>query len=208
MRVILVGSPADRARLRAQLSATAVEVVAEFSTLAEARAATGRAIDRADATNGIDGILLAPERTADGDMGNDRRVVTGDERQVVMGNDRPVVAGNERRSGMGNERRSGMGNERELVMDKEREFVTDNDREVVDMDNDRDVVVGNDPLTPREIQVIELLAEGLSNKTIAARLGISDQTVKFHVASISGKLGAANRTDAVRRAVRRGLITL
>ena len=200
MRVILVGSPADRARLRAQLSATAVEVVAEFSTLAEARAATGRAIDRADATNGIDGILLAPERTADGDMGNDRRVVTGDERQVVMGNERPVVAGNERRSGMGNERRSGMGNEREFVMD--------NDREVVDMDNDREVVVGNDPLTPREIQVIELLAEGLSNKTIAARLGISDQTVKFHVASISGKLGAANRTDAVRRAVRRGLITL
>ena len=43
---------------------------------------------------------------------------------------------------------------------------------------------------------------------IAERLGISDQTVKFHVASISGKLGAANRTDAVRLAVRRGLITL
>jgi len=65
-----------------------------------------------------------------------------------------------------------------------------------------------EPLTPREIQVLELLAEGLSNKAIAARLAISDQTVKFHVASISGKLGAANRTDAVRRAVRRGLITL
>jgi DNA-binding NarL/FixJ family response regulator len=65
-----------------------------------------------------------------------------------------------------------------------------------------------EPLTPREIQVLELLAEGLPNKAIARRLGISDQTVKFHVASISGKLGAANRTDAVRRAVRRGLITL
>jgi|SRR5579871_4296907 len=63
-------------------------------------------------------------------------------------------------------------------------------------------------LTPREIQVLELLAEGLPNKAIAARLGISDQTVKFHVAAISGKLGAANRTDAVRLAVRRGLITL
>jgi DNA-binding NarL/FixJ family response regulator len=58
------------------------------------------------------------------------------------------------------------------------------------------------------VQVLELLAEGLSNKGIAARLAISDQTVKFHVASISGKLGAANRTDAVRRAARRGLITL
>jgi DNA-binding NarL/FixJ family response regulator len=65
-----------------------------------------------------------------------------------------------------------------------------------------------EPLTPREIQVLELLAEGLPNKAIAERLDISDQTVKFHVASISGKLGAANRTDAVRRAVRRGLITL
>ena len=65
-----------------------------------------------------------------------------------------------------------------------------------------------EPLTPREVQVLELLAEGLSNKTIAERLRISDQTVKFHVASITGKLGAANRTDAVRRAARRGLITL
>ena len=65
-----------------------------------------------------------------------------------------------------------------------------------------------EPLTAREIQVLELLAEGLPNKAIASRLGISDQTVKFHVASLSGKLGAANRTDAVRRAVRRGLIAL
>jgi DNA-binding NarL/FixJ family response regulator len=65
-----------------------------------------------------------------------------------------------------------------------------------------------EPLTPREVQVLELLAEGLPNKAIAARLGISDQTVKFHIASLSGKLGAANRTDAVRRGVRRGLVTL
>lgn len=63
-------------------------------------------------------------------------------------------------------------------------------------------------LTLRETEVLELLAEGLSNKAIAGRLGISDQTVKFHVASIGGKLGAANRTDAVRLAVRRGLIAL
>ncbi len=63
-------------------------------------------------------------------------------------------------------------------------------------------------LTPREVEVLGLLAEGLPNKAIAARLDISDQTVKFHVSSICGKLGAANRTDAVRRAVRRGLITL
>jgi DNA-binding NarL/FixJ family response regulator len=65
-----------------------------------------------------------------------------------------------------------------------------------------------EPLTDREIQVLELLAEGLSNKGIAARLGISDQTVKFHVASISGKLGTHTRTETVRRAVRSGLISL
>jgi DNA-binding NarL/FixJ family response regulator len=74
--------------------------------------------------------------------------------------------------------------------------------------HDDDEEALNEPLTPREVQVVELLAEGLPNKAIAARLGISDQTVKFHLASISSKLGAANRTDAVRRAVRRGLITL
>ena len=65
-----------------------------------------------------------------------------------------------------------------------------------------------EPLTARELQVLSLLAEGLPNKAIAARLGISDQTVKFHVAAIIGKLGAANRTEAVRLAVRRGLIAL
>lgn len=65
-----------------------------------------------------------------------------------------------------------------------------------------------EPLTAREREVLALLAEGLPNKGIAAALDISDQTVKFHVAAIIGKLGAANRTDAVRRAVRRGLVTL
>jgi len=76
------------------------------------------------------------------------------------------------------------------------------------LNDDVDDVYDVEPLTAREIQVLELLAEGLPNKAIAARLGISDQTVKFHVAALSGKLGAANRTDAVRRAVRRGLIAL
>jgi DNA-binding NarL/FixJ family response regulator len=72
----------------------------------------------------------------------------------------------------------------------------------------RDEAQPIDALTGRESEVLELLAEGLPNKAIAARLGISDQTVKFHVASIGGKLGAANRTEAVRLAVRRGLIAL
>ena len=66
----------------------------------------------------------------------------------------------------------------------------------------------DDELTPREVEVLELLAEGLANKAIGIRLKISDQTVKFHVASIIGKLGASNRTDAVRLAVRRGLISM
>ena len=63
-------------------------------------------------------------------------------------------------------------------------------------------------LTPREIEVLGLVAEGLPNKAIARRLEISDQTVKFHVASLFGKLDAANRTEVVRKAIRRGLITI
>ena len=63
-------------------------------------------------------------------------------------------------------------------------------------------------LTAREHEVLALLAEGLPNKAIAHALGISDQTVKFHVAAIIGKLGASNRTDAVRRAIRRGLVAV
>ena len=77
-----------------------------------------------------------------------------------------------------------------------------------DLPSDGDDSPSVESLTPREIEVLELVAEGLSNKAVAAQLGISDQTVKFHLTSISGKLGAINRTDAVRRAVRRGLITL
>ena len=65
-----------------------------------------------------------------------------------------------------------------------------------------------EPLTPREREVLELLAHGLSNRQIAERLGISEHTAKFHVAAVSGKLGATSRTEAVSRGVRRGLITL
>jgi DNA-binding NarL/FixJ family response regulator len=141
MRVLLVGSPPDRARLRAQLVAAAVEIAAEFSTLAAARASD---VDH-------DAIVIA-----DGDA-------------------RPeLVEGGTLRAAR-----------------------TSSDDETL-----------WEPLTPREVQVLELLAEGLPNKAIASRLDISDQTVKFHVSAICGKLGAANRTDAVRRAVRRGLITL
>ena len=63
-------------------------------------------------------------------------------------------------------------------------------------------------LTPREIQVLTLLAEGASNKSIALRLGISVHTVKFHVASLLDKFEAIGRTDAVTQAVRLGVIQL
>jgi len=139
MRVVLVGSPSDRARLRAGLNGS-IDVVAEFASLAAAQ--------RADVD--ADAVMIAENR----------------------------------------ERR-----ERTTSPAARDEFDEDDTR-------------FEEPLTPREIQVLELLAEGLPNKAIADRLHISDQTVKFHVSSISGKLGAANRTDAVRRAVRRGLITL
>ena len=131
MRILLVGTAAERARLRAQVNGS-LDIVGEYGTLAAARAAAGAA----------DAILV-------GSVGS------GDAARLDAAD-------------------AGL----------------------------------DEPLTSREVQVLELLAEGLANKAIAARLGISDQTVKFHVASISGKLGAVNRTDAVRRAVRRGLITL
>lgn len=63
-------------------------------------------------------------------------------------------------------------------------------------------------LTPREQEVLQLLAEGLPNKTIASHLNISEHTVKFHVNAIMAKLGAQSRTDAVMRATRAGLILL
>jgi DNA-binding NarL/FixJ family response regulator len=63
-------------------------------------------------------------------------------------------------------------------------------------------------LTPRESEVLQMLASGFANKTIATRLKISEHTVKFHVASILGKLGAASRTEAVSLGIRRGLVLL
>jgi DNA-binding NarL/FixJ family response regulator len=63
-------------------------------------------------------------------------------------------------------------------------------------------------LSPREREVLELIALGLANKVIATRLGISEHTVKFHVASILTKLGAGSRTEAVHLGARRGLVTL
>ena len=141
VRVLLVGSPSDRGRLRAKLGSAAVEIVAEFSTLAAARAA---------------------------DLEYDAITIAGDN---------PMSASPLDEIGRGR-----------------RSWADDDEPQ--------------EALTPREVQVLELLAEGLPNKAIAVRLNISDQTVKFHVSAICGKLGAVNRTDAVRRAVRRGLITL
>lgn len=63
-------------------------------------------------------------------------------------------------------------------------------------------------LTPRELEVLALLAEGASNKVIARRLGISVHTAKFHVGSLLDKLEATGRTDAVAHAARRGVIHL
>jgi DNA-binding NarL/FixJ family response regulator len=139
MRLLLVGTPDGRARLRAELDESSFTIAGEFATLAEARASRIES-DAILISTPVERAFTARPPTLD---------------------DSPAI---------------------------EDEY--------------------QEPLTPREVEVLELLAEGLPNKSIAARLGISDQTVKFHVASICGKLGAANRTDAVRRAVRRGLISL
>ncbi len=65
-----------------------------------------------------------------------------------------------------------------------------------------------EPLTPREREVLALLAEGLANKAIAARLGISEHTAKFHVNAILGKLGVESRAEAIVQAARMGLVVL
>ncbi len=136
MRVVLIGRPRSRARLRASLADLDLEIAGEAASIREARSSV------AD----IDAFVVSPEAPEER---LDARAATSDRTEVP-----------------------------------------------------------NEPLTPREHDVLELVAEGLSNKAIGVRLGISDQTVKFHVASICGKLGVANRTEAVRKALRRGLITL
>jgi len=64
------------------------------------------------------------------------------------------------------------------------------------------------PLTPREIEVLEWVSRGLPSKMIAHELAVSESTIKFHLSSIYAKLGVASRTEAVSRAARLGLITL
>ena len=66
----------------------------------------------------------------------------------------------------------------------------------------------SEEITPRETDVLRMLAEGLVNKDIAVRLGISEHTVKFHISSILDKLGAATRTEAVTLGIRRGIIPI
>ena len=71
-----------------------------------------------------------------------------------------------------------------------------------------DPATGYEPLTDRELEVLQVLAQGKSNKEIAAALGVTERTVKFHVSSILGKLDAGNRTEAVTIAAQRGLVKL
>ena len=73
---------------------------------------------------------------------------------------------------------------------------------------ERELEASPESLTPREGEVLDLLAQGLTNRQIAERLGISEHTAKFHVAAVSAKLGAASRTEAVSLGIRHGLITL
>jgi DNA-binding NarL/FixJ family response regulator len=65
-----------------------------------------------------------------------------------------------------------------------------------------------DPLTGRELQVLQMMASGLANKQIALSLGISEHTVKFHLSSLYAKFGVTSRTEAVRAGARRGLVVL
>jgi two-component system, NarL family, response regulator YdfI len=79
---------------------------------------------------------------------------------------------------------------------------------VVHPDHARTGAPSSCDLTPREREVLHMLAAGLGNKEIASRLTISDHTAKFHVSQILGKLNAATRAEAVSIAIRRGLVPL
>jgi DNA-binding NarL/FixJ family response regulator len=72
----------------------------------------------------------------------------------------------------------------------------------------RAIVQMIEPLTARELEVLQLLAAGLTNKEIAARIDVTNHTVKFHVNGILGKLGASTRTEAVVEAAKRGIIAV
>jgi DNA-binding NarL/FixJ family response regulator len=76
--------------------------------------------------------------------------------------------------------------------------------EVSELPDDGESLGVVEHLTPRELEILEMLAQGLGNKAVAARLSISEHTVKFHVGSILGKLGAASRGAAIATAIRRG----
>ena len=76
------------------------------------------------------------------------------------------------------------------------------------LDHVREGGAQTEPLTPRELEVLALISEGLHNSEIAGRLFVTERTVKFHVSSILAKLGADNRTEAVALAARRGLIRM
>ena len=73
---------------------------------------------------------------------------------------------------------------------------------------ERPVETLDDPLTARELEVLQSLAQGLANKQIAQALTISEHTVKFHVSAIYAKLGVTNRTEAVRAGIQRGLVII
>ena len=94
----------------------------------------------------------------------------------------------------------------EILLSQNDEFLPPNYSVPIDNQNSENRMIEN--LTTRETEVLELLVEGESNKRIANLLNISEHTVKFHIASIFGKLGATTRTEAAMIAVRGGLILL
>jgi len=89
-----------------------------------------------------------------------------------------------------------------------RDLIVEGAEVAIALDGEGDAEPASVDLTPREREVLELLARGASNKAIARRLEITPHTAKFHVAAIVAKLGATGRTDAVARAMRLGLVMI
>jgi DNA-binding NarL/FixJ family response regulator len=95
-----------------------------------------------------------------------------------------------------------------VVAGQFRDLLVEGTETAIALDAGGDAEPAGIDLTPRERQVLELLAQGASNKAIARRLEITPHTAKFHVAAIVAKLGATGRTDAVARAMRLGLVMI
>ncbi len=200
IRVLVVGAPAATRDLREALESSGLRVVGEVASAGDIAG-----------DESIDVVVLADDRLLDEMTGWRERtppalvVLTRDDRVA------PDLAG---RGLRGWAIVPADGSAADLAVASAaaasgfavRPASSERDEADADEADDGELSAPIEALTAREREVLELVSEGLPNKAIASRLGVSDHTVKFHLSSIFSKLGVSTRTEAVRRAVRAGLI--